>query len=343
MSSSAGPRGLAPSSLANSVQQVSRHYSSEESHLSSSESFSTLSDDSSEDDEVVYSISDLSVVSAPTQSSLDESSSEDDYVLLNRRADSPYGVQSLSSGLSSLSASVIQSQAGVLSDAGLSDAFSHLQVEDSETESVRPTSQATTRRHRRGRSGRSAKTASAQSPGTSTSKPTTATPKKATTAAPQATPSNSAPKRKKRKRSKLSKATPPPAQVPKHAAHLGQEEKAETLPASAIVSASFYQEAVQYISTCVHPTEMNCLDTNEWLNAQFSVYSTPEVKGAIRPYTPAGSDYRARIMHCARIARIRGPNAVLQSTEPSPFTACRKGSAQVSRFRQRARLSGRAR
>ena len=65
-----------------------RHRTDDEPHDSLSESYSSLDDTSSDDDEIVYSISDLSVISVPRSSgSVDELSDadDDDFVLLSLR------------------------------------------------------------------------------------------------------------------------------------------------------------------------------------------------------------------------------------------------------------------
>lgn len=256
MASSTGSRGLAASSLSTSFQHLSRHHSPAEEHQvhSANSSFSTSSDDSSEDDEIVYSISDLSIISAP-HTTADELSSDDDFVLLGR-TDSPIGVQSVPSGFTSLSASVIESQAA---SSSFSEAFSHLQVEDSDSDSaVRPMSQATTRRRRRkGRANSPRTDASAQPPSTSVIQPRTAAPREIEPT-PQSTVSHPSTPRRKRRRPRN---TPSPSPQPAGTADRAEQTVTDDGPASrkqsAVLSGSFYQEAVQYISTCVHTAEMS--------------------------------------------------------------------------------------
>ncbi|KAJ3541331.1 hypothetical protein NM688_g6101 [Phlebia brevispora] len=238
MASAAGSRDLrAPPSLPHILSHQAG--SSEEAHFSSTESYTTLSDGSSEDDEIMKT----SQMMTTTSSS----------VALH----SPAAIQSLPSGISSLSASDLESQTGTSSPDGLSDVFSRLQVEeDPAADAARPVSQATARRRRRARGSNA--TLSVQSPASTPSKPTKrkkkATPATSTAAQP-ATPTKAAKRKSKKTKAKQTLFTPAQPAKTTGASKMqsvSNVSAAEAQETAASASVSFYQDAVQYISTYVH-------------------------------------------------------------------------------------------
>ena len=154
MSTGVTSRVLSPTSIASSFHYVTASDRHSEVNSSSDESFGSISDatSSDEDDEIVWSVSDLSASGSSRLQPLRSPGvlSDDEYIVLSPPLSQP--PQSLS-GLSSLSASFIEDAVESSSIDGLSDVMSNLNIAESDAESARPTSQASSRRRRR-RSGR---------------------------------------------------------------------------------------------------------------------------------------------------------------------------------------------
>lgn len=358
MASAAGSRGLsgASSRLASSLRNIGTAAHNDDPTLSSTESFTDIN--SSDDEEIVWSISDLSVVSVPHTSSDDE-----DYVLLGR-ADSPIAVHSIPSGVTSLSASVLESRAGLSSADGLSDVFSRLQVEadDSDSESeVRPASQATTRRRTRSRPRRSAsstvKKASAQAPPATPARapaaraaPTNvqasqdavkAAANKARLAARKAAEAQGlskvevkkAGKKAAKKARKAALSSSVSSSSASTSSQTATSSSVESSPAQSTRSVSFYQDAVEYISAYVHTLRNESVLRLahalicSWL-IQIPVYAVAQTEEQFRPYVPPSSHHRARSLprHGCRGAVCVG-DVLRQSAESSPLASRREGPA----------------
>ncbi|KAI0086303.1 hypothetical protein BDY19DRAFT_895006 [Irpex rosettiformis] len=231
MSSSTGPasRVLSPTSIASSFQYVTASDRHSEVHTSSDESFGSISDaTSSDDDEIVWSMSDLSASgsSRPAAGALRSPGvlSDNEYIFLSPPLSQPQ------SGMSSLSASIIHPSA---------------EASSSDTSSVRPTSQASSRRRKR-RSGRSA-----GAPSSSNAAAPVATPKakkkskaKASTASASASASDAG--KAKKKKAKAAKAKKGPSTTEE--AGLGERPIVDDVSEAGDTKAAVYEEAVQYVS-----------------------------------------------------------------------------------------------
>ena len=232
-SSGATSRVRSPSSLASSLNFIASPNAmhADDRALSSDDSFESLSDDSSSDDEIVWSVSDLSAsfISSQRDPRSPDIFSDDDFIVLGQRNRAGASATSRSSDAPSLSAD------------GLSDVLNDLAIDDSsdtnsDYSSVRPTSQAATpsRRSRRRRPRAAASTPSpAQEP------TTPATPKQPKKASPK----------KSKKKAKAAKPQPQPAATE---AGLGARPIVDDVSeAGDVKTGLLYDDAVAYISSSV--------------------------------------------------------------------------------------------
>ena len=262
MSSSTGAvsRVLSPTSIASSFQYVTASDRHSEVPTSSDESFGSISDEtSSDDDEIVWSVSDLSAsgsshpAAAPPRSP-SVLSDDDEYIFLSPPLSQPQ------SGMSSLSASLISTNAGTSSADGLSDVIAGLNIAESDNDSIRPTSQASSRRRRVRRSARiaaqksSPKASDAPGP-VATPKPKKKRSKAKVNATPASTPAPGAskPKKKKVKAVKAQGVLPASVAVADKAEEAGLGERPIVDDSSELgdTKAAVYNEAVQYVSESV--------------------------------------------------------------------------------------------
>lgn len=271
MSSTSGPasRVLSPTSIASSFQYVTASDRHSEANSSSDDSFGSFSDvtTSDDDDEIVWSVSDLSASgsSQPVAAAALRSPgvlSDDEYIVLSPPLSQPR------SGMSSLSASLMNTSVEASSVDGLSDDMSNLNLAESDsstdTDSVRPTSQASSRsRRRRRRSGHAATAAS----GSATTPAPVATPKpkkKKSKAKVNAAPASAAgsatgtgkAKKKKVKAAKakgvLPTASVPATETAEEVAGLGERPIVDDVSEAGDTKTAVYEEAVQYVSESVN-------------------------------------------------------------------------------------------
>lgn len=260
MSSGLNSRVLSPSSLSSSFQFITADRHSEANYLSE-ESFSSVSDaSSSDDDEIVWSVSDelsASVLTAPSTGTdllSPDIFSDEEFIVLSPAATRP--INAPDSGSSSPSASIVESGVEISSVDGLSDVLSNLNI-DSEAESVRPVSQATTRRQRR--NARRAKVATSVAPPVTAQVPSATTPKLRNTpprADDRAASTTTTPKKRKARQPKVVKPKSKPqsaSSVPPDAragAGLGERPIVDDVSeVGDVKAAAVYEDAAQYIST----------------------------------------------------------------------------------------------
>ncbi|KAI0340523.1 hypothetical protein BDW22DRAFT_379985 [Trametopsis cervina] len=283
----ANSRVLSPTSLSSSFHYVTaseRH--SADANDSSEDSFGSISDVStSDDDEIVWSISDLSSAGNPRQPAALRSPdilSDEEYIVLSPPLSQPRGANSSSS-----------SSAGSVTDSGveewsvgLSDVMSNLNIDDSDLDSVRPISQASSTRRRRRRAGRTSAAVSttapfaAPVPPVTTPKPKRKNSKAKVSSAPAAVPGASAPKSKKKP--KAAKARPTPARVAPETtakAGLGERPILDDVSEAGTEKTAAYDEAVEYVSTSVTHFISGC-ESHQCLYLSFRVLSAtvPEAK-----------------------------------------------------------------
>ncbi len=271
MSTTSGPasRVLSPTSIASSFQYVTASDRHSEANSSSDDSFGSFSDvtTSDDDDEIVWSVSDLSASgsSQPAAAAALRSPgvlSDDEYIVLSPPLSQPR------SGMSSLSASLMNTSVEASSVDGLSDDMSNLNLAESDsstdTDSVRPTSQASSRsRRRKRRSGRAAATASGSATAPTpvvTPKPKKKKNKTKVNAAPasaagSATGTGKA-KRKKAKAAEAKKvlltASVPATETAEEVAGLGERPIVDDVSEAGDTKTAVYEEAVQYVSESVN-------------------------------------------------------------------------------------------
>ncbi|KAI0818912.1 hypothetical protein BC629DRAFT_685713 [Irpex lacteus] len=269
MSTTSGPasRVLSPTSIASSFQYVTASDRHSEANSSSDDSFGSFSDvtTSDDDDEIVWSVSDLSASgsSQPAAAAALRSPgvlSDDEYIVLSPPLSQPR------SGMSSLSASLMNTSVEASSVDGLSDDMSNLNLAESDsstdTDSVRPTSQASSRsRRRKRRSGRAAAVAS----GSTTVPAPVATPKqkkkksKAKVSAAPASAAGSATGTGKAKRKKAKAAEAKRVLLTaEEVAGLGERPIVDDVSEAGDTKTAVYEEAVQYVSEVLaasSPTE----------------------------------------------------------------------------------------
>jgi len=250
----ANSRMLSPASLSSSSFQFIASDRHSQANDSSEESFSSVSDaTSSDEDEIVWSISDLSasVVSRPTPLRSPDVFSDEEYIVLSPPMPRPLDTaRTYGSGNSSLSASIIDASAVTPSVDGLSDVLSNLNI-DSDVDSVRPVSQATNSRARRRLRRRSrANVAAANTAPVATAampKPRKKKSKTKVKSTPVAVIGATMPKKKK---AKAAKAQPPSPVVPQPTdSGLGERPIVDDVSEAGDVNAAAYEEAVQYISS----------------------------------------------------------------------------------------------
>ncbi|GJE86982.1 hypothetical protein PsYK624_030650 [Phanerochaete sordida] len=242
-SSAAMSRVRSPSSLASSFNYISspRGMHASDPALSSDDSFESLSEDSSDDDEIVWSVSDLSASFVSSQRDPRSPSifSEDDFIVLGQPTRPGPSAGSRSSVAPSLSAD------------GLSDAITSLTIEDSSDEassacsSSRPASQAAapSKRSRRRKPRKARAAVAAPPPAQVPSAPATPKRTKKNAAAPTPSTKEAASKNKKRN-AKAAKAQPAVD------AGFGARPIVDDVSEAGDVKAvSLYDDAVQYISS----------------------------------------------------------------------------------------------
>ncbi|EKM55653.1 uncharacterized protein PHACADRAFT_256432 [Phanerochaete carnosa HHB-10118-sp] len=241
-SSAAMSRVRSPSSLASSFNFIASPNAmhANDLALSSDDSFESLSEDSSSDDEIVWSVSDLSASFISSQRDPRSPSifSEDDFIVLGQpsRADAPTSPRS--------------SDAPSVSADGLSDVFNDLTIEDSldassNFSSSRPASQAATpsKRSRRPKARAAATVSAAPSPAQMPTAPVTPKRKRKVKAAPAPAAKEVVPK-KSRKKAKAKKVQPATE------AGLGARPIVDDVSeAGDVKTVSLYDDAVQYISS----------------------------------------------------------------------------------------------
>lgn len=264
-SSTATSRVRSPSSLASSFNFIASPHAmhANDPALSSDESFESLSEDSSsDDDEIVWSVSDLSAsfISSQRDPRSPDIFSDDDFIVLGQPNHASPTTRSRSLDAPSVSTD------------GLSDVLNNLTIEDSDASSdyssVRPTSQAATpsKRNRR-RKARAAASApsSAQGP---TSPTTPKCNRKAKTASALADPTTPKKSRKKAKPVKVQSAA--------MGAGLGARPIVDDVSeAGDARAASLYDDAVEYISSSVFFPSCNRLCTNR---NHYSFLSSPSAE-----------------------------------------------------------------
>ena len=217
--------------------------------LSSDESFASLSDESSEDDEIVWSVSDLSASIISSQPGLlsPELFSDDDFIVLGQAQTSTRAVSARASGAPS-----------VASDDALSDVLRNLTVEDlysDEEDSVRVFTQPSTpSRRRKRRTARAVATPSLELKSPAQNPPPT-TPRrkksKAKVAAPAVTPDSKKATKKKaaKKAAKKAQASAVPSAVKRGPGFGARPIVDDVSEVGDVKAMSLYDDAVQYVSS----------------------------------------------------------------------------------------------
>ncbi|KAI0693748.1 hypothetical protein BC835DRAFT_1061675 [Cytidiella melzeri] len=234
-------RMLSPASVASSLQHITASDRHSEPTSSSDESFASISDASTsdEDDEIVWSMSDLSVSGSSQLAAMRSPGvlSDDDFIVLSPPLSQP---REPASQTTSLSSSFVGSGAQSSSFDGLSEVMSNLNITESDSASDRSSSKASSRKQRK-RAARATTAATTPVPAPATTKPKKKKSKGTVGSAPAERSASTSTKSKAKKAQASAKAQ----------SGLGKRPIVDDVSEAGDAKTAVYEEAVQYVSECV--------------------------------------------------------------------------------------------